>query len=138
MDIKTQCQSATKELIEKENLGIIKYDVSLKTLTSLGIGGVAKYLYFPKDVESLIKVIKFTSKKNLKYFILGNGTNLLFKDVIYEYLFIKLSNITKMKSLGNNRFWCEAGAQGITFSKYVISHHSSGSEFLSIIPGVKP
>lgn len=121
--------------IEEEELGRLIYNTPAKKLTSLGIGGTIKYLYYPKDMDSLIKVVKVLVDKKMKYFVLGNGTNLLFKDTLYDYLFIKLSDISNMVELGENVYSCEAGAQGINFSKFVINHKSSGSEFMSIIPG---
>lgn len=122
-------------LITEQNLGKLLFDYPASKLTSLGIGGIVKYLYYPKDLDSLILVIKTLKNKNLKYFVIGNGTNLLFKDCTYEYLFIKLNYLSQMEKIEKNYFSAEAGAQGIKFSQFVIDNNSSGSEFMSIIPG---
>ena len=121
--------------ITEQNLGKLLFDYPASKLTSLGIGGIVKYLYYPKDLDSLILVIKTLKNKNLKYFVIGNGTNLLFKDCTYEYLFIKLNYLSRMEKIEKNYFFAEAGAQGVKFSKFVINNNSSGSEFMSIIPG---
>ena len=106
-------------LITEQNLGKLLFDYPASKLTSLGIGGIVKYLYYPKDLDSLILVIKTLKNKNLKYFVIGNGTNLLFKDCTYEYLFIKLNYLSRMEKIEKNYFFAEAGAQGIKFSKFV-------------------
>ena len=45
-------------LITEQNLGKLLFDYPASKLTSLGIGGIVKYLYYPKDLDSLFLVIK--------------------------------------------------------------------------------
>ena len=55
-------------------------NVSLKKYTTYKVGGVARIIVYPKDEQQLINLLKKIKKKNIKYKILGNGSNLLFSD----------------------------------------------------------
>ena len=55
-----------------ENDGDIKENVSLKTLTTLKVGGISKYVFYPKDVTSLKKALTLFKENNINYKIFGN------------------------------------------------------------------
>src|SRR4030067_442510 len=66
----------TKGLIK----GRILFDVPMRQLTSIKVGGPADSLLFPKDVEELGKIVRFARRKRIPIMILGKGTNLVVKD----------------------------------------------------------
>ena len=68
-------------MIEKEN---IKTNESLKDHTTYKVGGTCKYFITPKDLEELINLIKYLRKNNMKYMILGNGSNTIFSSKEYD------------------------------------------------------
>ena len=51
--------------------------------TTFKIGGPAKYLVKPKEINQIIKIIKLCNEYKVNYFILGNGSNLLVSDTGY-------------------------------------------------------
>ena len=51
--------------------------------TTYKIGGPAKYLVKPKEINQIIRIIKLCNKHKVNYFILGNGSNLLVSDTGY-------------------------------------------------------
>lgn len=55
------------------------------------IGGLAKYWYEAKTKEKLISAVRAVQKHNIKYFILGGGSNVLFSDAGFDGLVIKNS-----------------------------------------------
>ena len=81
------------DLIEKNNLGRYKENVSLKTLTTYKVGGPAKLLYFPNSVESLKQVLKYLKENNIKHKIFGNGSNILASSKEYDGVIIKLTDL---------------------------------------------
>ena len=84
------------ELIEelKElNIGKIITDVSLKNYTTYKIGGTARVMVFPKNTESLVVLINKLKALKIKYMVLGNGSNVLFSDDIYDGVIIKLDEL---------------------------------------------
>lgn len=60
--------------------GRVLFDVPMKQLTSLRVGGPADVVLFPKNLEELKKVLKVAKRKKIPLFILGRGTNLIVKD----------------------------------------------------------
>lgn len=60
--------------------GKILFDVPMRQLTSIKVGGPADCLLFPKNVEELGKIVRFARTKGIPIMILGKGTNLVVKD----------------------------------------------------------
>ena len=52
--------------------------------------------------EELIKLVGLLKEKNIKYFVLGNGSNVLFSDEMYDGVIIKLDNFNKIEVKDNN------------------------------------
>jgi len=67
----------------------IQTNISLKDYTTTGIGGKAKYFVLVSTQEELIQALKYAQEKDLKYFILGGGSNLLVSDQGFDGLVIK-------------------------------------------------
>ncbi|MFH1193631.1 MAG: UDP-N-acetylmuramate dehydrogenase [bacterium] len=68
----------------------IKENESLSKYTTFHLGGVAKYFVVVKTEEELREALDFAVKNNLRYFILGGGSNLLFGDEGFDGLVIKI------------------------------------------------
>jgi len=67
----------------------IKRNVVLAKYTTFRIGGKAKYFFVAKNKDEIIKAVKWAKNKNLPFFILGGGSNLLVSDKGYRGLVIK-------------------------------------------------
>ena len=50
---------------------------SLKKYNTYRIDGKTKYLILPNSINDLISVLKILKENNIKYFILGNGSNVI-------------------------------------------------------------
>ena len=123
-----------KEL-EELNIGKIDTNVSLKKCTTYRVGGIAKYIAYPKNTESLVKLIKYLKNKNIKYKILGNGSNLLFSDKEYDGVLIKLSEFDDLEFIGKTKLRVGAGYNLIKLSLVTAKKGLTGLEFASGIPG---
>lgn len=73
----------------------MKYEenVDLKKLNTYRIGGIAKYLIKPSDMEELKNTIKELNEKNMKYYVLGGGTNVILPDKDFDGAIIKLDKL---------------------------------------------
>jgi len=122
---------------ELESMNISKYekDVLMKNYTTYRVGGKAKYIVYPKNVDSLVKLIKYLRNNNIKYKILGNGSNLLFSDKTYDGVLIKLSEFNNIKFLSRNKVRVGAGFNLIKLSLVTAKKSLTGLEFASGIPG---
>ena len=123
-----------KEL-EDLNIGKIDTNVSLKKCTTYRVGGIAKYIAYPKNVNSLVKLIKYLKNKNIKYKILGNGSNLLFSEKEYDGVLIKLSEFDELTFIGKTKLRVGAGYNLIKLSLVTAKKGLTGLEFASGIPG---
>ena len=117
-----------------ENDGDIKENVSLKTLTTLKVGGISKYVFYPKNVTSLKKALILFKKNNINYKIFGNGSNIIPSDKIYDGVIIKLSSLNNLK-INDEVIEVEAGYSLMKLAKEVIKLGLSGLEWANGIPG---
>jgi UDP-N-acetylmuramate dehydrogenase len=72
-------------------------DECLKKYSSFQIGGKADYVVFPDSVEKLSALKKFLNEKDIKFFILGNGSNVIFSDMGFKGVIIKMSFLNKVE-----------------------------------------
>ncbi len=89
--------------------GEILLDEPMKNHTSFKIGGPADIMIIPKGEEEIIESIKFCRDNNIKYFIMGNGTNLLVKDSGIRGVVIKIGNGFNHIRVVDNRIICQSG-----------------------------
>jgi UDP-N-acetylmuramate dehydrogenase len=110
-------------------------NVVLSRYTSFHIGGNTDYfvrVYSKKALKNVLCIIK---KRQLKYYLIGAGTNLLISDKGFRGVFIKLDgNFKKIKKCGDY-FYCGAGALLDDFLKNTSKSGYGGAEFLVGIPG---
>lgn len=120
-------------LIEKENLGTYKENVSIKTLTTYRTGGNAKLVVFPNSVESLRQILKYLKANNIKHKIFGNGSNILASSKEYDGVIIKLTNLRNFKQ-EEELIEVEAGYNFALLANTVSKEGYSGFEFACGIP----
>ena len=123
-----------KEL-EELNIGKIETNVSMKKYTTYRVGGNALCIAYPKNTTALVKLIKYLKNKEVKYKILGNGSNLLFSDNDYNGVLIKLTEFNDIKFLSKNKIRVGAGYNLIKLSLVTAKKGLTGLEFASGIPG---
>lgn len=120
--------------LEKLNLGKIEKDISLSTLTTYKTGGIAKLVVYPNNINNLKQLLKLIHKHNIKYFILGKGSNTLFSDKEFNGVIIKLDKLNNFK-IKETEIYVESG---MILSKLVqasIKNELTGLEFAIGIPG---
>ena len=118
------------------NKGNYNYEenISLKKYNTYRIDILAKYMVFPKNAKELIELINFARTNNIKYMILGNGSNVIFNTTYYDGIIIKLDNFNNMTIKGN-KVYAEAGFSLIKLAISTINAGLSGLEFACGIPG---
>lgn len=118
---------------EIKDLEILE-NICMSNYTSYKTGGIAKYLVYPNTIESLIELIKYIKNNNIKYFVLGNGTNIIFTDDFYDGVVINLKKLNNL--LVNKNIICVSS--GYSLQKLVgitVEKNLSGLEFAAGIPG---
>ena len=82
-------------------IGDVIVNANLSKFTTYKVGGIAKLLIYPKNTSKLIELMDLLKKRNIKHFILGNGSNVLFSDFVYDGVIIKLDNFDEIEFFEN-------------------------------------
>ena len=114
--------------------GNIKFNASLRDLTSLRIGGPADVLVAPKDVQDLCQLVKQARSAHVPIFVLG-GTNLLIREGGLRGIVVYLSKLNMIKKEGTQVLYAEAGVRMPTLLSYAIGSSLAGLEWAAGIPG---
>ncbi len=116
----------------------VREKVRLSDWVSLKTGGEARYFIEVTSIDSLQKAIDFSYEKQMPFYVLGGGTNLLVSDDGYAGVIIKINILGKSYTeRGESQVTLEAGA-GESFDALIeeTTHKSLwGLENLSHIPG---
>ena len=113
----------------------IFFDFEIKKLNWFNIGGKTRIFFKPNSLKELIEFLKLYSYRS-KIFILGSGSNVLFKDEIYEGVVIKLgSNFSNISILNENMIIAGGATYQKKLSEVAKDSEIGGLEFLSCIPG---
>ena len=122
-----------KEL-KKLKCGEVLENVDMRKYTTYKAGGKAHAMVFPKNVESLVKLLKYIKEKNIKYKVLGKGSNVLFGDALYEGIIIKLDAFDNLEIIGS-KIVVGAGYSLIKLALKCAKLGLAGLEFAAGIPG---
>ena len=66
--------------IKDLNVGEVIENVDLSRYTTYKLAGIGRVLVIPRDIDGLKKLIDYIKSNGVKYKILGNGSNLIFKN----------------------------------------------------------
>ena len=111
----------------------ITENASLKNLNTYKIESSAKYLIRVENLEGLINILKYLKEHNIKYFILGAGSNIVIDDY-FDGAIIKLDGLNKV-TVNDKIITAEAGAMMGALSCESINHNLTGLEWAINIPG---
>lgn len=67
----------------------VEENVVLSPYTSFGIGGAARYFYVAKTTSGLVRAVRAARADDMRFFVLGGGSNILFDDAGFSGLVIK-------------------------------------------------
>ncbi|MDE5565948.1 MAG: UDP-N-acetylmuramate dehydrogenase [Anaeroplasmataceae bacterium] len=118
------------------DLGKIETDRFFKEFTTIGCGGKISYLYSPKDLDSLIKAYIFLNQNNVRFFILGNGSNILASDETYDGVVISLRHMPYSYTIKNDTLECSAFYPTIKLAHDLALEEVGDLSFLGGIPGL--
>ncbi len=118
----------------------VRFDEPMARHTSLRVGGPAQAFVLPESLEVLKALIKGLWHKQLPYFIMGDGTNLLVKDKGIRGVVIGLKKclkkITKAGQKENKIIvTAQAGVRMQKLCRFALEKGLSGMNFAVGIPG---
>jgi len=114
---------------------IVRYDEPLKNHTTFKIGGNCIALVEPREISDIIEAVKICRENNIKFFVIGNGSNLLVPDDGYNGVIIKLKGEFSTIKVEGDYVMVNSGAK--LSEVYTVAYENSltGFEFASGIPG---
>jgi UDP-N-acetylmuramate dehydrogenase len=116
---------------------VIAENVPLAPLTTLKVGGPARYFVEATTIAEVSQAVAFSQSRNLPLFVLGGGSNLVIADAGWPGLVLKIGITGINHRHGRDEVVFEAGA-GEDWDKFVgmvVAHNIAGLECLSGIPG---
>lgn len=116
----------------------IEENVPLADLTTLGIGGAARFFVRAAEENDVAKALRFAEENDLKVFILGGGSNVLIADAGFDGLVLQiaLKGISTVEKGGEMVFvTARAGEDWDELVEICVEKNLQGFECLSGIPG---
>lgn len=121
-------------LEQLKKVAAVETGVPLSSMTTLRIGGKAKYVAYPDDSVSLDSLIRIIRKNNLPFKLIGKGSNLLCSDKDYDGVIIRLEKFNDFYIVDTSVV-AQAGCSIIAVAYAAMKAGLSGLEFASGIPG---
>jgi UDP-N-acetylmuramate dehydrogenase len=116
----------------------IDENVSLSDYSTMRLGGEAKYLAEAHNEDELKELIEWATSNNVKFIVLGGGSNVVWRDEGFDGLVIinkicgreviKEDDNEVVLEIGSGEIWDEVVQR-------TVENGWSGIEFLSLIPG---
>lgn len=125
----------------------IEENVPLAPLTSLRVGGAARYFVRAETEESVVAALRHARENDLSVFILGGGSNVLVSDAGFDGLVIQIAIIgfkfqvssfetnLELETRNSKLITAGAGEDWDPFVAYCVASDLAGVECLSGIPG---
>jgi UDP-N-acetylmuramate dehydrogenase len=115
----------------------IQENVTLAPLTTLHVGGPARFFAQARHEEEVPEAVDFAKTGNLPLFILGGGSNLVVADAGFPglVLHIAISGLTSEASGKAVLYSAGAGLDWDDFVAQTVTQNCAGIECLSGIPG---
>ncbi|WP_163971774.1 UDP-N-acetylmuramate dehydrogenase [Oceanobacillus halotolerans] len=112
----------------------VMVDEPLKNHTYTRLGGNADYLVTPETYEEVQQIVKLANQENIKFTLLGNGSNLIVKDGGIRGIVMNLKRLNRIQTDGTI-IVAQSGARIIDVSREALRQTLTGLEFACGIPG---
>jgi len=114
----------------------VKNNIKLLNYTTIKIGGYTEFFAEPKTFTELIQYLKWVKLNNLKYRIIGAGSNLLIKSTFHNGLTICTRKLKKIKiDKISGLVEAECGVMLPFMANLLAQNGCEGGEWLIGIPG---
>ena len=109
-------------------------DVNMKKYNTFRLETKAKYMCFPSSIQELEKLLTLIKKNKLKFFVLGNGSNVVLPEY-YDGVIIRLEKFNNCKFINENTLYVESGYMLNKLASEVTNLGFKGLDFAVGIPG---
>ena len=123
-----------KTFLTENNISFLENE-SLKKHTTFKVGGEAKILAMPSNTQQVVALLDFVRKNDIRYYVIGRGSNVIFKDNGFDGVVIKTVNMQTVQYLDETTVYAGAGVPLNVLCKSLQEHSLEGLEFCYGIPG---
>lgn len=120
--------------LKKLGVSDVKENEPLYKYTTYRVGGPALVFVNALSFNDVTKTIDYALDKNIKYLVLGNGSNVLIADRLFQGIVIIMRNLASFE-INENRIYAMSGVNMIELAYKSAYQGLSGLEFSSGIPG---
>ena len=115
----------------------IQEDIALAPLTTLGIGGPARWFVEAASEADIVDAVRWSRERGVPLFVLGGGSNLLVADSGFSGLVLRvlLRGVTAESGSHGRIFRVAAGEPWDGFVERTVQEDCAGIECLAGIPG---
>lgn len=117
------------------NTKLIQENIKLAPYTYYKIGGPAKFFAVPNNAKDLFEISDFIKKVNLKYFILGSGSNILFDDKGFDGIVIQTNKLNQTCNISHDILTLGCSVKVIQALRFCMQNGIDGLEILAGVPG---
>ena len=123
--------------IKREVPGVrVLLDEPMREHTSFRIGGRVPVMFIPEGADALCALCEALSKKSVRPFVMGNGTNLLVEDAELDFPVIKTVSGNERAALtGDTAITAPGGMLLSRLAVFAMQNALTGLEFAHGIPG---
>lgn len=125
--------SIYEKLISTIDESKIKTNEDMGKHTSFKTGGKAKFFVKANTLEDIRDTLEIAKANNIDIIILGNGSNILFKEQGFDGIVLKVE-LDKIY-INNDELILEAGAKNAIVGAKALENELTGFEFAAGIPG---
>lgn len=110
-------------------------DEPLAPYMSMRVGGPANYIFMPENAEQIRKLTDVLKEEQIPYYVIGNGTNIIFRDAGFDGAIIRLLDNFSRIEVDGTVITASAGVKLKRLADAALGAGLSGLEFASGIPG---
>lgn len=110
-------------------------ECSISEYVTFRIGGKCRALISINSVESVIEILRYIRQKNINYFIIGRGSNILASDEGFDGVILLFGSDFAHIEVTGNTIKCESGALLASACVHAQQSGLAGMENLFGIPG---
>lgn len=120
---------------------LYKENEPLSAHCTFRIGGPADLFVMPRDEDQLCQAVQFCKQAEIRYYLLGNGSNILFADEGFRGAVIDVSaeaagmGLSIYQNADGDYISAPAGLKLSELCKFALQHGYTGLEFAYGIPG---
>lgn len=113
----------------------VESNYSLKSITTMAVGGKCSYYVAPQSIEDLQDVVRICRDRDARMVLIGNGSNIIVDDEGLDGIVVHIGKGLSRMRLDQQLLYAEAGATLPNMAFKMAKEGVKGFEFMVSIPG---